>query len=452
MNRYRELGALGDGTFGSVFKAQNRATGEIVAIKKMKRKFFSWRECLQLREVRSLRKLSHESIVQLKEVIRDSNELFFVFEHMQRNLYELMKERLQSNSSFSDDEVRHVMRQVLLGLDYMHKHGFFHRDLKPENLLVRTCSSSGAISCKIADFGLAREIRSAPPYTDYVSTRWYRAPEVLLRQRDYSAAVDLWAVGAIMAEMISLRPLFPGKNEPDEVYKICAVLGSPGAEEWPHGHQLATKLRMRWPRLNAASLAYLLPTASPAAIDVMQSVLQWNPKRRATAAQLLTHPYFAQKTPLPKQVPSKAKNGAEGSKEGVPRLKHTAAQIGERPPSPPHAMEDSTMDAKHQHYPAFGTTLPHKTQAHKHVQKQENHSARKEEKPTLRQHLEQSANAPPQRARRSLLFVKEKLTSATGVGKEKTCALWQRRIRKTSSSRAQATCDATTGSSTTTSS
>jgi male germ cell-associated kinase len=101
------------------------------------------------------------------------------------------------------------MFQTLTGLSYMHKHGFFHRDMKPENMLVK------GDSVKIADFGLAREIRSRPPFTDYVSTRWYRAPEILLRSTNYNSPVDIFACGAIMAELFLLRPLFPGNNETD---------------------------------------------------------------------------------------------------------------------------------------------------------------------------------------------------------------------------------------------
>lgn len=104
----------------------------------------------------------------------------------------------------------------------MHRHGFFHRDMKPENLLC-----CGPELVKIADFGLARETRSRPPYTDYVSTRWYRAPEVLLHSINYSTPIDLWAVGCIMAELYTFRPLFPGTSEIDQIFKICSVLGTP---------------------------------------------------------------------------------------------------------------------------------------------------------------------------------------------------------------------------------
>jgi len=131
-----------------------------------------------------------------------NNDLHFVFEYMEQNLYDIMKE--YKGEAMEEEDIKCYIYQALKGLDYMHKHGFFHRDMKPENVLV-----TGAVA-KIADFGLAREIRSRPPYTDYVSTRWYRAPELLLRSTVYNSPVDIFATGAIMAEMLLGRPLFPG--------------------------------------------------------------------------------------------------------------------------------------------------------------------------------------------------------------------------------------------------
>ena len=127
------------------------------------------------------------------------------------------------------------MYQTFQALAYCHKQGFFHRDLKPENLLVNTANEQ----VKLADFGLAREIRSRPPYTDYVSTRWYRAPELLLRSQNYNSPIDIFACGAIMAELYLLRPLWPGNSEVDQLYKICATLGSPSQTEWADGYKLA---------------------------------------------------------------------------------------------------------------------------------------------------------------------------------------------------------------------
>ena len=286
MHRYRIIKAVGDGTYGSVLKATTEK-GETVAIKKMKKLFYSWDECIKLREVQSLKILSHPNIVKLREVIRENDELFFVFEFLDQNVYQLTKD---ANKLFVESKVKWILYQILLGLAYMHKHGFFHRDMKPENLLVSGSDSHPLV--KLADFGLAREIRSRPPYTDYVSTRWYRAPEVLLRSTSYNSPIDLWAVGAIMAELYTFRPLFPGASEPDTLYKICSVLGTPTASTWADGLRLAADIDFRWPRYVRTDLAQLVPNCSSEGLALMSEMLRWEPKERPTAAQCLMHPYF----------------------------------------------------------------------------------------------------------------------------------------------------------------
>jgi serine/threonine protein kinase len=211
MEKYKVIDNLGDGTFGKVTKAVNKKTNEVVAIKAMKQKFYSWEECMTLREVKSLRKLNHENIVKLKEVIRTNNDLYFVFEYCEKTLYEVMKE---NNNKMDLYDIKSTLYQMLHGLAYIHKNGFFHRDMKLENVLMIDNM------VKIADFGLAREIRSKPPYTDYVSTRWYRAPELLLRSTNYNSPVDIFAAGCIFAELLLGRPLFAGTSEGDQLLKV----------------------------------------------------------------------------------------------------------------------------------------------------------------------------------------------------------------------------------------
>ncbi|KAG4938917.1 hypothetical protein AAZX31_16G095300 [Glycine max] len=283
MERYKLIKEVGDGTFGSVWRAINKQSGEVVAIKKMKKKYYSWEECVNLREVKSLRKMNHANIVKLKEVIRECDTLCLVFEYMEYNLYQLVKNR---EKLFSENEVRNWCFQVFQGLAYMHQRGYFHRDLKPENLLV----TKGVI--KIADFGLAREISSQPPYTEYVSTRWYRAPEVLLQSHLYSSKVDMWAMGAIMAELFTLRPLFPGSSEADEIYKICSVIGSPTTESWADGLKLARDINYQFPQLASVHLSTLIPSRSDDAISLVTSLCSWDPCKRPTAAEALQHPFF----------------------------------------------------------------------------------------------------------------------------------------------------------------
>eukprot|EP00826_Nyctotherus_ovalis_P005686 TRINITY_DN11293_c0_g1_i6.p1 TRINITY_DN11293_c0_g1~~TRINITY_DN11293_c0_g1_i6.p1 ORF type:complete len:561 (+),score=128.06 TRINITY_DN11293_c0_g1_i6:125-1807(+) len=173
----------------------------------------------------------------------------------------------------------------------MHKNGFFHRDLKPENLLINNSAAGPVI--KICDFGQAREIRSTPPYTEYIATRWYRAPECLLRSNVYSSPVDIFAIGCIMAELYLGRPLFPGSSESDQLFKICSVLGTPTAATWPEGLKLGIKIGYQFPHFVATPLSSLIPSASKEAIDLMTAMLSFNPQKRITAAEALAHPYFA---------------------------------------------------------------------------------------------------------------------------------------------------------------
>ncbi|XP_030608372.1 serine/threonine-protein kinase MAK-like isoform X1 [Archocentrus centrarchus] len=315
INRYTTLKQLGDGTYGSVLLGKSNETGELVAIKRMKRKFFSWDECLNLREVKSLKKLNHPNVVKLKEVIRENDCLYFVFEYMKQNLYQLMKER--EDKMFSENEIRNILFQILSGLAFVHKHGYFHRDLKPENLL---CMGSELV--KIADFGLAREIRSQPPYTDYVSTRWYRAPEVLLRSSSYSSPIDIWAIGCIMAELYTLTPLFPGNSEVDEILKICQVLGTLKKSDWLGGYNLAVSMNFRFPRCVPTSLRSLIPNASDEAVALMKDMLQWDPEKRPSAAQALRYPYFHVGQAL--GAPLKNSEQSKGQKK---KLSEAAAEL-----------------------------------------------------------------------------------------------------------------------------
>jgi meiosis induction protein kinase IME2/SME1 len=229
-----------------------------------------------------------------------SRYLHFVFEPMEGNLYQLTKSR--KGRPLAAGLVASCFHQISGGLNHIHSYGYFHRDMKPENLLVTTTgltdyltaealrhinasraasvSSDGplpplpdgrvpsrfekdvSVIVKLADFGLARETTSAPPYTEYVSTRWYRAPEVLLRSREYGAPVDMWALGAILAEMVNLKPLFPGVSEIDQVYRVTEILGDPspaygvdergkiiGGGTWNTGVKLAKNVGFSFPKV-----------------------------------------------------------------------------------------------------------------------------------------------------------------------------------------------------------
>ena len=163
----------------------------------MKKQYTDWEECKSLKEVVALRTLKHSNIVTLNELILENNELIMVFEFIGVNLFEYLK----NLEEIPEYKIRNIAFQALQGLAYMHKNNFFHRDIKPENILI-----SGD-QVKLADFGLAKEIKSEPPFTDYVATRWYR-----VNSKTYSSPIDIFALGAIIAELYLNVPLFPGKN------------------------------------------------------------------------------------------------------------------------------------------------------------------------------------------------------------------------------------------------
>ncbi|KAG2186207.1 hypothetical protein INT43_002645 [Umbelopsis isabellina] len=350
---YDLLEQIGNGSFGSVHRAQHKSDNRIVAIKIMKRKFNSISECVSLREFKVLKQISaHPNIVQLYESYLSPNkEFYFVMEYINGgNMYQLIKSRRDEETSFARWEIRSIVYQILSGLAHVHHLGIFHRDMKPENLLIDNtpfCDGSHSrniITVKIADFGLAREMKSRPPYTEYVSTRWYRAPEVLLRSSTYSFPVDLWAVGAMFAELITLRPLFPGQSEIDQVFRICELLGNPGpaashtgvvqrrmsekkaspgfarkrsesikvesismtqnkAEysarpegggEWREGVKLATKIGFQFPKISPKPLISVIPNATPSMLDLLGHLIFYDPSLRLTAEAAMNHPFFSE--------------------------------------------------------------------------------------------------------------------------------------------------------------
>ncbi|KAL1920746.1 uncharacterized protein VTP21DRAFT_11381 [Calcarisporiella thermophila] len=308
---YIMLKEIGDGSFGSVLQAQNRITGDMVAIKKMKKKFTSWYECTHLREYKALMRLKgHPNIIQLFDAYYNAStkELSLVMEYMEGNLYQLINERKDKKNGLLLSEIQQIIGQVLSGLAHMHNKGIFHRDLKPENLLVACApptieSSSKQLVVKIADFGLARDTRNRLPYTEYVSTRWYRAPEVLLRSPFYTPAIDMWAVGTILAELLTLQPLFPGHSEADQLWVICQTLGNPeeyrdalgrqiGGGEWKEGIKLARNTGFSFPQTKPKDLRLILPHAPNDLITVLERLLKYDPKLRPNAENVLRYQFF----------------------------------------------------------------------------------------------------------------------------------------------------------------
>ena len=275
---------------------------------------------------------------------------------MECNLYELMKDR---KKFFPEAQLRNHMYQILQGLNFMHKHGYFHRDMKPENVLVSKDVT------KIADFGLAREIRSRPPYTEYVSTRWYRAPEVLLRSRNYNAPIDVFAVGCIMAELYMLRPLFPGNSEQDMINKVTQVLGTPTQDMWPDGFKLAASRRVKLPSYPKMPLTKLMPNCCPEGIALMDGMMDWNPEKRITCPESLAHAYFQVGQPPKARADASAAEASESTTrsrahENVQPNTKRSERMGDavarkhEAPSLPSLLDPSHQSSKHSDFGAGG--------------------------------------------------------------------------------------------------
>ncbi|XP_064316870.1 MAPK/MAK/MRK overlapping kinase isoform X5 [Phalacrocorax carbo] len=224
MNNYKPVGKIGEGTFSDVLKTLSLRDGKYYACKHMKQHFESMEQVNNLREVQALRRLSpHPNILMLHEVVFDkkAGSLSLICELMDMNIYELIKGR---RKPLSEKKIKNYMYQLCKSLDYIHSNGIFHRDVKPENILIKQNT------LKLGDFGSCRSIYSKQPHTEYISTRWYRAPECLLTNGYYSYKIDMWSAGCVFYEITSFQPLFPGSNELDQISKIHDVIGTPANE------------------------------------------------------------------------------------------------------------------------------------------------------------------------------------------------------------------------------
>ncbi|CAM6090888.1 unnamed protein product [Calypogeia fissa] len=234
VDEFEQVKIIGEGTYGVVYRARNKKTGEIVALKKVKKE--SEKEGFplsSLREINTLFSLHHPAVVDVKEVVVGSTingvfPVFVVMEYVERDLQSYMQSMKQP---FSLSEVKCLLLQLFGGVKYLHDNWVLHRDLKTSNLLL---NKRGEL--KICDFGMARQYESPlKAYTSMVVTLWYRAPELLLGQENYkySTAVDMWSLGCIMAEILAKEPLFDGNSEIDQIDKICRILGTPNGKDWP---------------------------------------------------------------------------------------------------------------------------------------------------------------------------------------------------------------------------
>ncbi|CAM2112590.1 unnamed protein product [Caretta caretta] len=287
MEKYETLGLVGEGSYGMVMKCRNKDNGRIVAIKKfLESEDDKMVKKIAMREIKLLKQLRHENLVNLLEVCKKKKRWYLVFEFVDHTLLddlELFPHGLDYN------RVRKYLFQIIKGIGFCHSHNIIHRDIKPENILV---SQSGVV--KLCDFGFAR-VLAAPgeAYTDYVATRWYRAPELLVGDTKYGKAVDVWAIGCLVTEMLTGEPLFPGDSDIDQLYHIMKCLGNltPRHQELFYKNPLFAGVRL--PEVKEVEpLERRYPKLSAAVLDLTKKCLQIDPDKRPSCADLLQCDFF----------------------------------------------------------------------------------------------------------------------------------------------------------------
>lgn len=279
---------VGRGAYGIVCCAKNAITKEDVAIKKIGMAFDNSIDAKRtLREIKLLCHMDHENIVKIKDIIRPPdkqkfNDVYIVYELMDTDLHQIIR----SSQLLTDDHCQYFLYQLLRGLKYIHSANVLHRDLKPSNLLL-----DANCDLKICDFGLARTTSETDFMTEYVVTRWYRAPELLLNCSEYTAAIDIWSVGCILMEILLREPLFPGKDYVQQLALITELLGSPDDSDLGFlRSDNARRYVKQLPHVPKKSFHQKFPNVSPVAIDLAQRMLVFDPSKRITVEEALNHP------------------------------------------------------------------------------------------------------------------------------------------------------------------
>ncbi|XP_063975791.1 extracellular signal-regulated kinase 2-like [Diachasmimorpha longicaudata] len=296
---YNIIRRLGKGAYGIVWKAVDKRSKETVAVKKIFDAFRNQTDAQRtFREIMFLMSFSnHENIIQLIGLHKANNDrdIYLVFEFMETDLHNVIKR----GNILKDIHKVYIMYQLFKATKYIHSGNVIHRDLKPSNILL-----NAQCHCKIADFGLARSVTqigegdgetgSDPTLTDYVATRWYRAPEILIASRRYTKGIDMWSLGCILGEMLLEKPLFPGSSTINQVERIMATLAPPTPEDIASvSAGYGTNLLEKTPNVPHRSLHELFMNFSDSAVDLINSLIVFNPNHRLTAVEALEHPYVA---------------------------------------------------------------------------------------------------------------------------------------------------------------
>lgn len=288
-NKFDVIGIVGEGAYGIVYKCRNKETKEYVAIKKFKESEDEIVKKTMRRELKVLQILKNDNIVEFKQAFKQKGNLYLVFEFIDKNLLELLE---QSPTGLSPQLIKNLIFQLCKAVKYLHEQNIIHRDVKPENLLI-----DNKMNLKLCDFGFARKIlnNKNENLTDYVATRWYRSPELLITGGIYGPEVDYWAIGCIMGELADGKPLFPGENEIDQIHCIQKVLGNlpeDQIETFYSNPIYAGKnlLNVEKPETLERRYMGILPKI---AISFMKGLLELDPKKRLCGEKVFQHPYFA---------------------------------------------------------------------------------------------------------------------------------------------------------------
>ncbi|XP_022089630.1 extracellular signal-regulated kinase 2-like isoform X2 [Acanthaster planci] len=297
LRKYEIKRRLGKGAYGIVWKAIDRRTGDIVALKKIFDAFRNQTDAQRtFREIMFLQEFGdHRNIIKLLNVMKADNDkdIYLVFEYMDTDLHAVIK----NGNILKDIHQRYIMYQLINATMYLHSGNVIHRDHKPSNILL-----DSECFVKVADFGLARSItqldttqsESDPALTEYVATRWYRAPEILLASKRYTKGVDMWSVGCILGELLRGKPLFPGTSTLNQIERIMNVIDPPSkADKDAIDSEYVSSILDKASVRHRQSFEDVLPKAPPDAIDLLRRLLQFNPEKRLTAAEALKHPYVS---------------------------------------------------------------------------------------------------------------------------------------------------------------
>ncbi|XP_066925419.1 cyclin-dependent kinase-like 4 [Clytia hemisphaerica] len=286
MDKYEKISKIGEGSYGVVFKCMNRDNRTIVAIKKfVESEDDQIIRKIAMREIRMLKQLKHHNLVNLLEVFRRKRKLHLVFEYCDHTV---LNELEDHPNGVGENQIKRIVYQVLSAVEFCHKHNCIHRDVKPENILV---TKTGIV--KLCDFGFARLLTGpTDEYTDYVATRWYRAPELLVGDTQYGPAVDVWAIGCVFAELLSGQALWPGKSDVDQLYLIKKTLGDLIPRHVDIFRSNAFFRGINIPECTRMEPLELRFQTTKASLSFMKSCLVMEPSERLSCTQLKEHEYF----------------------------------------------------------------------------------------------------------------------------------------------------------------